>query len=207
MELTSRFPDYELLTEEKHKEDPNFIYAVLSEDHSSYEITNLEPNTNYAVAVNMVAYYGTMMNNPYHCRIQTQPGIPSEPVAVNVQDITGSSIRLAFLPPKIPRGEITNYIIETTLVGDSYCLDETRLDQLKVQCLPRYTLITAEPSGQGGQIETTLPGLQTQADYDVRVKALTKSTEGEWADAKRTKTSSRLTENEPDPPEEKICKF
>ena len=78
---------------------------------------------------------------------------------------------------QIPRGVITNYIIETTLVGDSYCLDEERLELLKVQCLPRYTLIPATPSGKGGQIETILPGLETQADYDVRVKALTKSTE------------------------------
>jgi hypothetical protein len=91
---------YEMLTEEENREDPNFLYTVLSEARSSYTITNLEPNTNYAVAVNMVAYYGTTMNNPYHCRIQTRPGIPSEPVAVNVRDITGSSLSLAFLPPK-----------------------------------------------------------------------------------------------------------
>lgn len=154
----------------------------------------------------MVAYYGTTMNNPYHCRIQTKPGIPSVPVAVNVRDITGSSISIAFLPPKIPRGEITNYIIETTLVGDSYCLDESKLDQLRVQCLPRYTLIPSFGAGPGGQVETTLPGLQTQADYDVRVKALTKSTEGEWTEPKRTRTSSRLSDNEPAPPPEKQCK-
>jgi len=100
MDLVSRVTDYEVLTEEEHQEDPNFLYTVLSEVRSSYTIKNLKPNTNYAVAVKMIAYYGTTMNNPYYCRIQTKPGIPSEPVAVNVQDITGSSLSLAFLPPK-----------------------------------------------------------------------------------------------------------
>ena len=183
------------------------LYTVLDEDHDSYEITNLQPNTNYAVAVYMQVYYGVVMNNPFYCRIQTMPGIPSEPQAVNVQDITGSSVQISFSPPKIPRGEIVRYIVETTLRDDSYCLDVLRLGELGVQCLPRYTLIAAEPSGLGDRIVTTISGLETQADYDFRVKALTKSTEGVWAQPTRTKTSSRLADNEPPPPPPKTCEF
>jgi hypothetical protein len=52
-----------------------------------------------------------------------------------------------------------------------------------------------------------IAGLQPQADYKMRVKALTKSTEGEWAEEKGGTRTSRLTENEPPDPPEKFCKF
>jgi hypothetical protein len=136
--------DYELLVGDENRNKPDFLYMILSEKNSKFTITNLKPNTNYDAAVKLVTIYGTTLDGTFYCRIQTQPGIPSQPVAVNVKDQTGSSIKLAFLPPNKPKGDIVSYIIETTLTDDSYCLDASR----EVQCLPRYTLVTPDASGK-----------------------------------------------------------
>ena len=66
--------EYEDLIREENLKDPQFLYATLSESLDAYMITNLQPNTNYAVAINVQVKYGTIMNNPIHCRVQTLPG-------------------------------------------------------------------------------------------------------------------------------------
>ena len=58
--------EYEDLIREENLKDPQFLYATLSESLDAYMITNLQPNTNYAVAINVQVKYGTIMNNPIH---------------------------------------------------------------------------------------------------------------------------------------------
>jgi len=198
--ITGGSMDYEDLMAETSLRDPAFEYIVLDHSYNAFIIDGLSPDTNYNIGVKLETKQGTIIGEKIFCRAQTLPGIASPPQAAVVTEILGTSFEVKFLPPAKPMGFIENYIVESQLITPEICQSPLSKGD---ECLPKYKIVSASATDPSGQISALIQGLNSEADYEYRIKALSKSTEGNWT-APRKITTTRILPNELAAPNEQI---
>ncbi|KAK9889047.1 hypothetical protein WA026_004327 [Henosepilachna vigintioctopunctata] len=89
--------------------------VTVPEDHNQevvHLLTQLTPYTHYAFYVK--TYTIAKENNGAQSKIQyfrTAPAVPSPPLKVTVTSDSSDSLRITWVPPKNPNGNVTNYLI------------------------------------------------------------------------------------------------